>query len=182
MELMKSESVITSEDKPVFVALYKELFPKVAQYVKKRGGSYDVAKDIFQDSMVIYYEKTRLDGSLIEDHKAYLMGIVKHLWFRRYQENNKWEYFEDIQVEIADSVDEYLKPSSNKLLRYLEKAGQKCMRLLKAFYYQKHSASEIADEFEFSGARSATVQKYKCLEKVRDIIKEKELRYADFIE
>jgi len=54
--------------------------------------------------------------------------------------------------------------------------------LLRAFYYDKLSMSKIANRFGFSSERSATVQKYKCLEKVRDLVKEKSLSYEDFLE
>ncbi|WP_282636750.1 hypothetical protein [Sphingobacterium thalpophilum] len=56
------------------------------------------------------------------------------------------------------------------------------MSLLKSFYYDQMSLQEIADDFGFSGIRSATVQKYKCLEKIRETVKEKALLYEDFLE
>jgi predicted DNA-binding protein YlxM (UPF0122 family) len=72
--------------------------------------------------------------------------------------------------------------SNNKLLNFLENAGQKCMDMLKAFYYDNLPVRTIAEQFGFSGERSATVQKYKCMEKVRETIKEKALVYEDFFE
>jgi hypothetical protein len=56
------------------------------------------------------------------------------------------------------------------------------MELLQAFYYDKLPMNTIAGLFGFGGERSATVQKYKCLEKVRDIVKDKSLTYEDFLE
>jgi hypothetical protein len=41
--------------------------------------------------------------------------------------------------------------------------------------------NEIADAYGYSGVRSATVQKFKCLEKVRETIKQKALTYDDFM-
>jgi hypothetical protein len=67
-------------------------------------------------------------------------------------------------------------------MHYLETAGQKCMELLKAFYYDNLPVISIAGLFGYSGERSATVQKYKCMEKVRETIKEKHLQYEDFVE
>jgi hypothetical protein len=54
--------------------------------------------------------------------------------------------------------------------------------LLKSFYYDKMPMSDIGRSFGFSGERSATVQKFKCLEKVRDTVKSKALQYEDFVE
>ncbi len=81
---------------------------------------------------------------------------------------------------MADYDNEH--PSNNRLMRFLETAGKKCMELLKGFYYDQQPLTELADEFGYSGVRSATVQKYKCLEKVRETIKEKALTYDDFMD
>lgn len=44
------------------------------------------------------------------------------------------------------------------------------------------SMEDLAGRFGYSIVRSATVQKYKCLKKVRDSIKEKSMSYEDFFE
>ncbi len=54
------------------------------------------------------------------------------------------------------------------------------MDMLQAFYYDKLNMREIAERFNLSGERSATVQKHKCLEKVREKVKEKSMTYEDF--
>jgi hypothetical protein len=41
--------------------------------------------------------------------------------------------------------------------------------------------TQVAETFGFSGVRSATVQKYKCIEKVRETVKQKALTYEDFL-
>lgn len=48
------------------------------------------------------------------------------------------------------------------------------MQLLIAFYYDGLSMQDMARRFGFSGTRSATVQKHKCLEKVRAEVKKME--------
>ncbi len=40
-----------------FMALYKKAFLPVSRYVARMGGSFEEAQDIFQDALVIYYEK-----------------------------------------------------------------------------------------------------------------------------
>jgi hypothetical protein len=85
-------------------------------------------------------------------------------------------------TEDYSFVGDDVQPSSAKILNYLETAGQKCMEILKAFYYDNLPVNVIAGLFGYSGVRSATVQKYKCMEKVRETIKEKSLAYEDFVE
>lgn len=164
-----------------FISLYKKAFPAVAKYVSKKGGDFDQAKDIFQDALVIYYEKT-IAGPISANvnEQAYLMGIAKNLWAQKFRENIKQMAIADDAPNLTEEGD--LQLCSTKLVAYLETAGQKCMDILRAFYYDNLPAEEIARLFGYSGVRSATVQKYKCMEKVRETVKERSLVYEDFIE
>lgn len=176
-----------SNREALFMKLYQEAFPLVARHISKMGGSFDEAKDIFQDSLVVYYEKVQASGIKPEySEKAYLFGIAKYLWIRRYKENSSnisLDTYYNAFIEDIDLSDvEYEEVSSLKLMHLLEQAGQKCMQLLSAFYYEKLDMQTLATRFGFSGARSATAQKFKCLEKVKETVKEKSLNYADIIE
>jgi len=173
--------ITTAEREKVFMTLYKKAFPAVAKYVSKMGGSFDGAKDIFQDALVIYYEKTvSASIELQTNEQAYVLGIAKHLWAKKFRENVLHTSLDTYRDDIVDEED--MQPSPAKLLHYLETAGQKCMEILKAFYYDNLPVNKITELFGYSGVRSATVQKYKCMEKVRETIKEKNLAYEDFIE
>ncbi len=160
--------------------LYLSVFPAVAAYIRSKGGTLDEAKDIFQDALVIYYEKA-IAGKVVIEHseKAYLLGVTRHLWYH-HQQKQKGTTAEDTLNYEHLAQEEVLTPSTNRLLRYLETAGQKCMDMLQAFYYDKLNMREIAERFNLSGERSATVQKHKCLEKVREKVKEKSMTYEDF--
>ena len=163
-----------------FTRLYKKAFPTVARYIANRGGTFDEAKDIFQDALVIYYEK-EVAGNLTVNstETAYLVGIAKHLWLKRFKDSASNISLDGIDMTDIDIAGE---ASSQRIIHFLEKSGRKCMELLKSFYYDQQPMTEIAEIFGFSGIRSATVQKYKCLEKVRETIKQKALQYEDFME
>jgi DNA-directed RNA polymerase specialized sigma24 family protein len=167
------------EREKLFIALYKGAFPAVARYVSKMGGTFDEAKDIFQDALVIYYEKAVAGEPDIRiNAKAYLMGIAKHLWLKKFGVNSRHVSIDGIDTEEAEDV----RVSDSRLLNFLQTAGKKCMELLRSFYYDQLPLNDIAETFGFSGVRSATVQKYKCLEKVRETVKEKALTYEDFLD
>jgi DNA-directed RNA polymerase specialized sigma24 family protein len=162
-----------------FMALYKKAFPIVAQYIARMGGSLEEAQDVFQDTLVIYYEKVASEkAEIIVNENAYLFGIAKRLWLRRYNDGNKNQLLNDFDIE--DVPDEII--ATGKILYYLETAGKKCMELLKACYYDHLSVDNVATLFGYSTTHSATVAKYKCLEKVRETVKQNSLNYADFIE
>lgn len=153
---------------------YRECFPAVAITVRNLGGDLESAKDLFHDALIIYFEKS-IAGSLDINvsEKAYLTGIVRNLWHRQFRyrlpttaldESDEEEMFYEENRQA-----EYLVSTS--LLQFLQTAGKKCMQLLQAFYYDQQSMQEIAAQFQFSSARSATVQKFKCLEKLREQLK-----------
>ena len=176
---------LTGEDREqLFVDLYQRAFPRVARFVSRRGGTLEEAQDIFQDALLIYYEKvvaTPADGPDCRHDVAYLSGIARHRWIKKYHHNTMHLSLEDAEAHSrADEIPP--APSHQRLLRFLSITGKKCMELLRAFYYDQHSLDEVADAFGYSGVRSATVQKYKCLEKVRNIVREKSLQYEDFLE
>lgn len=166
----------------LLMSLYQDAFPLVASHVKKMGGSFDEAKDIFQDALIIYYEKVRDAGITFRyTEKAYLFGIAKYLWNKRYKVISKQLPLDlDEDIDATDSI--YEEVSSSRLVHLLQTAGQKCMRLLSAFYYERLSMENLAERFGFSSPRSATVQKYKCLEKIKETVKEKSLNYEDIME
>jgi len=159
------------EDLP---GLYEDTFPAVASFVAKMGGTIDDAKDIFQDAMVIFLEK-----NITPDNPgAYILGIAKHLWVRKYHHDRH-------RIELDNNIvlpEEEKLPIATKLLRLIEISGKTCLELLQAFYYQKLSPERIANAFNYSNAHSATVQKFKCLEKLRNTVKQRSLGYEDFIE
>jgi DNA-directed RNA polymerase specialized sigma24 family protein len=162
-----------------FLALYKKAFSPVARYVARMGGSLEEAQDIFQDTLVIYYEKVALaQAEIIVNEKAYLLGIAKKLWLQHYKAGCKNEPLNDRDAEIISDE----QPAAGKILHYLQTAGKKCMELLKACYYDNLPVSDVTALFGYTSKHSATVAKYKCLEKVRETVKQNSLSYADFIE
>ncbi|HEY4325286.1 MAG TPA: sigma-70 family RNA polymerase sigma factor [Mucilaginibacter sp.] len=172
----------SAEREQLFIALYKKAFPAVARHVSKMGGSFDEAKDVFQDALVIYYEKMVNNSvTLNTNEQAYLLGISKNLWAKKFREDSHYTALDALTGDCS-FVEDDARPSPAKILNYLETAGQKCMEILKAFYYDNLPVNVIAGLFGYSGIRSATVQKYKCMEKVRETIKEKSLAYEDFVE
>jgi DNA-directed RNA polymerase specialized sigma24 family protein len=180
MSEMNKTAHSAGERENTITALYETAFPMVAKFVSKRGGSLEQAKDVFHDALIIWYEKgDGLSSSFAISNKAYIFGIAKHLWYKKFSEG---EAFLCLHAKVDMELETDEKFSSVKLLALLESTGRKCLEMLKSFYYDKLSMDQLASGFGFSSVRSATVQKYKCLEKVRETVKEKSLQYEDFLE
>jgi RNA polymerase sigma factor (sigma-70 family) len=168
-----------------FEYLYEEVFPVVADIVSKQGGSFQDAKDIFQDALIIFYEKSvegELDIKL--SNEAYIVGIAKHLWIKKFKSKYRLLSLNALEKQITLPGD-YFEPETiktNRLLRLLEVAGKKCIELLRSIYYDKLSMNEVSQVHGFSNPHSASVQKYKCIEKIKVMVEQKSLNYEDFME
>jgi DNA-directed RNA polymerase specialized sigma24 family protein len=177
MEVLEKTKILSGDQKMADVAaLYELLFPHVAGFVKKKNGSFEEARDIFHDALVLYLQ--REEGQIETSAEAYIMGIVRHLWLRKYRADVRHVgvFGNDLVEADPDSVND------KKLLRFLKVAGKRCLDLLHAYYYENLSMRTIASDLQYGSERSATVQKYKCLEKIRDTIKSKSIAYDDFLE
>jgi DNA-directed RNA polymerase specialized sigma24 family protein len=161
-----------------FRELYEDAFYPVAGYVSKNGGTFEAAKDIFHEALILCYEKEFRNANSVSSPKAYVIGIAKHLWQKQLTIEKNLIDIEGVDVPC----DSNLNVSEVKLLSWIEKTGKKCLDLLQAFYYENKNAKQIATQLGYASAHSTTVQKYKCLEKLRDDVKQKSLSHEDFIE
>jgi RNA polymerase sigma factor (sigma-70 family) len=155
--------------------LYKRTFPAVARVIKKYGGNLEDAKDVFHDALLTWLEMTEERRSEVENETAYLCTIARNTWFRRVEKMDELKEATLIPEEVNFKV-------SAELYNLLVTAGKKCMDLLQAFYYEKRPAEQIARSLGLSGAHSASVQKHKCLAKLRHLAKARNHRKEDFYE
>jgi len=168
------------EREQLFLELYEDVFPKVTRFVAHRGGSLQDSKDIFHDSLIIFYEKMVEDSLSIQlTNESYLIGIAKHLWIRKFNDDHKKVGLDEMEARISIPGD-FFESSDNKLISILEVTGKKCLDLLRAFYYENLGLQHVKEMFGFSTVHSTSVQKHKCLEKMRNVIEQKSLQYEDF--
>jgi len=159
---------MTTQTGDSIIQLYRDSFPDVARMVRRKGGTLEEAKDAFHDALLIYMEKEKAGRlQLRSSPKAYLLGIASICWLRaRGTMVALPEAF-----DVAEPEDTDMEEMEQSLRSSLVRSGKKCFELLKAFYYDHCAMQDIASRFGFNGTRSATVQKYKCLEKVRNEMK-----------
>lgn len=161
--------------------IYRDVFPRIAAMVRRMGGNLDMAKDIFQDAVIIYLEKQQ--QHTLPDQvpaMAYLVGIARICCIRKLKREGGHISLEQVPGEMAIPADYYAPaPVQRPLLDYIKATGKRCLELLRAFYYDDLSISEIASDFQFKNPHAVSVQKYKCLEKVRTQLQQ--MDYAETV-
>lgn len=172
---------MTMHNDPIFEAVYRDTLPKVARMVHRMGGDLDTAKDIFHDAVIIYLEKKQQNTVAIGSDQAYILGIARILCLRRLKDDRHYVAIHSREDDYSIPADFYDPPPvTQPVISWLRNAGKKCLQLLQAFYYEKRSMTEIAQHLQYKTQHVATVQKYKCLEKIREQVKQTSHEEAAF--
>ncbi|HEX8506462.1 MAG TPA: sigma-70 family RNA polymerase sigma factor [Hymenobacter sp.] len=153
--------------------LYRQAFPLVRRHVCRHGGSGQDAQDVFQDALVILYEQA-VGGTLVLTASAstYLVSVSRNLWHheQRCRARLPQDALPDDPSQLVaetPAADE----SGFAVLDYVERLGEKCKSMLLAFYYFQQPLTQIAAAKGYCTVRSATVQKFKCLERLRQAVR-----------
>jgi len=166
---------LARNDRKCVETIYRENYNMVQLLVINNNGSADEAKDIFQEAMIVLYEKVRSGTFELNCQiKTYVYSVSRRLWLKRLQQLNRYTGgLENLDgaVPVDDEVEEHEK--RNTEFEMMDKAisslGEPCRSLLEAYYLQKRKMQEIAVNFGYTNAENAKNQKYKCLMRLKKI-------------
>lgn len=166
---------IGNNDKGAIEAVYKENYSLIQHFVINNNGSEDDARDIFQEAMMVLYEKSRQDDfELTCQIRTYLYSVCRRLWLKKLQYNRRIETqvenFDKI-VPVEDDLAEHDKLNDQYLIMRtaMGKIGEPCKSLIEAFYVHRKNMHEIAGFFGYTNADNAKNQKYKCLVRLKKL-------------
>lgn len=166
---------IAEGDNIIITKVYRENFGLIHHFVTKNNGNYDDAMDVFQEAMLVVFEKSKQsDFELTCQLKTYIFSIGRRLWLKKLQRSNKWlaqtEEVEDA-VPVEEEIEE--KEKLDMDFAHMEQAllnlGEPCKSLLEAYYFEKKQMVDIASHFGYTNADNAKNQKYKCLVRLKKL-------------
>jgi len=165
---------------PAFDILYKG-YPPICKFIKNHGGSDDDARDTFQEALIIFCRRAEEPNfQLTAKISTYLFSVCKFLWKDKLQKENRYihSYNFDQVPEESDIIEEYQQEQKYRFLdTVLLAISGKCKEILEAYYFHKWSMLAIAERLGYSSEASAKNQKYKCLEKARNLAKQEQLSF-----
>jgi len=166
---------LAQNDSKAVETLYKSHFTMIQHFVENNNGSFDDARDVFQEAMIALYEKVQLDSFVLTCQiKTYLFSICKHLWLKRLQQMGKYssplsENEESISIEMDMGQIEKKDAAFAIMDRALNSLGEPCKSLLEGYYLNKKGMQELASQFGYTNADNAKNQKYKCLMRLKKL-------------
>ncbi|QKZ12366.1 RNA polymerase sigma factor [Spirosoma sp. KUDC1026] len=162
----------------VLLQLYRRYFPMVLHFITSNSGSEDDAKDIYQEALVLLYEKAKSGSFELQAQlKTYLYSVVRRLWLKHLAQRSRF-MVRDVEQPVNEEA--ALSQLSDDLFDHEERdrqfdlmaeslgrLGEPCKTLLEDFYIQHLTMQEITEKFGYTNADNAKTQKYKCLMRLK---------------
>ena len=136
-------------DRKVVETIYRDNYPVIQSFILNNNGNSDEARDIFQEAMIVIYEKA-VSGNFELNCllKTYLYSVCRRLWLKRLHQLQRYgSLVENIEETVAVEEDLELHEKHNTDFILMEtamnKIGEPCKSLLDAYYLQKKNMHEI---------------------------------------
>ncbi len=171
-ELIKG---LALDDKTAIESIYKDNYGLIQRLVINNNGSEDDAKDVFQEALIVLYEKSKSGVFELNCQiKTYIYSVSKRLWLKKLQQRSRYDLIEngaEEPVVVEDDIAQHEKRNSQfgMMEHAMATIGEPCKSLLESYYIRKQNMQEIAEAFGYTNADNAKNQKYKCLMRLRKL-------------
>jgi RNA polymerase sigma factor (sigma-70 family) len=166
---------LAENDRKAVETIYRKHYSMIQTLVINNNGTSDDARDIFQEAIIVLYEKAK-SGSfeLHAQLKTYIYAVSRRLWLKKLGRNARFSgdlanAAETIATEDDLEMYEHRTADFEIMEQALQSLGEPCKELLESYYIRKKNMSEIAKEFGYTNADNAKNQKYKCLMRLKKI-------------
>lgn len=170
---------IKNGDQKQLAVVYREYQSEfIAWLVKEHNCDRDEARDIYQVSIIAFYENI-ISGkltTLTSNLKTYLYAIAKNKVKEHRRKESKIDRNIGVQtIELEELTNwDAINKEQNLLLmeKSLEKLGDPCKTLLELYYFHGLSMEEIAEKVGYKNSSTAKNLKCKCIVRLRKIFED----------
>jgi RNA polymerase sigma factor (sigma-70 family) len=156
--------------------LYKTCYPIIRNMILKNNGSEQDIDDVFQEGIIVFYEKVRTDDfKLTCSINTFIYSVCRNHWLKHLKRKSLTiefqETYQPFDLTKSDIEDENILNERQKILiEVLNNFGEPCKSILQYFYYEQISMDKIAEKLGYTNAANAKNQKCKCLNRLRAIM------------
>jgi RNA polymerase sigma factor (sigma-70 family) len=161
--------LIKQGDEHAIEHLYRKHYRMMARLITRNSGTEDDAKDVFQDALIILWEKIRTQKfELSSKLSTYLYSVCQNLWHKELNRKQRFVSQEHDVPQLPDNDRQERIAIVDKCLLQLK---PDCRQILMYYYFDQLPMTEIATKMAFANADSAKTKKYKCKQELDKLIK-----------
>ena len=160
---------IQKGDEKALELIYKKYYRMMTKLVISNSGTEEEARDIYQDALVVFWQKAR-SGNLVMTAKmsTYIYSICQNLWRKELERKKR---LSNEEKDSAQTLDTDSAEREKIIAKCLDQLGETCKKVLMYYYFEEMSMQEIADKLGFANTDTAKTKKYKCKQKLDELVK-----------
>ncbi len=159
--------------------VYDTYFDAIEMMVLKNNGTEDLAKDIFQESLVTIYKMAQAKEFEIKQSSffTFFYALSRNTLFLHYRSNKRDVLFRvaelsDSNIVFDEDTDSLIKQGLKERLfhKYFKSISEKCRKILQLFL-KGFTAVVIAEKLNFTSDSYVRKRKKVCIETLVEMIK-----------
>jgi RNA polymerase sigma factor (sigma-70 family) len=161
---------IKKGDETALDFLYSKHYRVILKMIMRNSGTEEEAQDIFQDALIVFWEKVVNDKIVLTAKiSTYLFSVSQNLW--RKELDRKGKNSGELIIEPADHFDPDRQERITIITQCINSLNESCRQILTFYYFDKMNMTEIADKMGFANADTAKTKKYKCKQELDKNVK-----------
>ncbi len=179
MQEFKAEEILEglqNRDTDVLDYIYRNFFNQIKVFIVQNDGTDEDAKDIYQDAILVIYQKTRKENLILScSFNTYLYSVCRLLWLKQleYRKLNKTIIEESAKfIELDDDVANVYRTNERYMLYqdHFKRLSYSCQKILELFL-ARIQLKEIARILRLKSDDYVKKRKHQCKEKLIASIK-----------
>jgi RNA polymerase sigma factor (sigma-70 family) len=163
--------LIGQGDEKVLDYLYKKHYRMMVRLVLDNSGTEDEAKDVFQDALVVFWQKAASRKLVLTSKiSTYLYSVCQNLWRKELDKKRRFSS-EVVDGETYQSLED--EERLKVVMDCIAELGDVCRKLLTYHYFDGMSMTDISKKLNFANTDTAKTKKYKCKKKLDSLIKKR---------
>ena len=145
--------------------IYQKFYGKVENFLVGKGGNPEHIKDVFQEAMIVIYQKVSEKGLILTcSFSTYLFAVCKNIWMHDLR-RNRYQTVEDSNMDVLaedEGQDEEMQDNLKALFRsHFSQLSEGCQKLLK-MHFNRVPLADIQRIFGYSSEHYTSDRKYRC--------------------
>lgn len=167
---------LKDKDTKVLDFIYENFFYQIKVFITRNHGSEEDAKDIYQDALLVIYQKTKKNNLTLScSFNTYLYSVCRLLWLKQLEQKRAEKTISEdtgLFVELDESVVKLFETNEKyKLYQdHFNKLSFSCQKIMELFL-AGIPLKEIANILGFKSEQYAKKRKHQCKEKLVSSIK-----------
>jgi len=167
------DGIATNKSK-VLIYIYKVYYPLVENFVYQHGGTNDQAQDLFQEGMIIIYNKIKKGKlKLICKFSTYLYAVCKLHWMQEKRKDmQRMNMLKEAPIAAEPTIaygEETVDAAKQLFDKHFKQLSPDCQTILN-LYFNKCTIDEIRTAMNYNTAHHAVDRKYRCKKNLIDRI------------